>query len=197
MVFCRNCGKVIKEQDNYCLHCGAAVRAASMPPPVFPYPTPKDHSAVVIAIVVIVAVIGLPMLMSGLMYVIVTGGGGSQESPTTYLEVDLPIADIIGLSVHTPSDEVPLDDVWVSVQTPQDQFGMNAGSGHGDPNMTMGGSGQVLVIYHDLDGDRVLSSDDRIEVKSTSGPLYTGLYQVRLDHQPTGGTIASVPVTVP
>jgi hypothetical protein len=152
---------------------------------------------VVIAIVVVVVVIVLPMLMSGLMYIIVTGWGSSQETPTAFLMADKPSADVIDLSVHAPSYEVPLNHVWVSVQTPQDQFGMNAGSGLGDSNTTSGGSGQMLTIYHDLDGDKMLSSDDWIEVKSTSGPLYNGLYVVRLEHQSTGGTIASTTVTVP
>ncbi|GEM_PF-6874094 len=93
MVYCRRCGQALREQDRFCPNCGAAVRD-QLPPPVYPYEARSNDHTLAIVVVVVVVVIVLPILFSGLLYLMVMGFGPSGPSSAD-LTVRKPSADII------------------------------------------------------------------------------------------------------
>lgn len=198
MVYCRRCGKALSEQDHFCPHCGAAVQGQLPPSPIYPCEARKDDRTLVMVIVVVVVVIVvLPILFSGLLYLMVMGFGPSEPSPSAVLVVSKPSADIINYEVTGTSTEVYLAEVWIEVSSPGSQFGMSAGSGLEADNSSQGGTGDITVTYYDMDADRMLSDGDKIVIRSVLGPLGQGQYEIWLERGMDGATIAKAAATAP
>lgn len=196
-MYCRSCGKALREQDLFCPHCGTAVRGQLPPSPAYPCEVrKKDRTLVIVAVVVMIAVV-LPMLLSGLLYLMVMGPGPSGPSPSVRPIVSKPSADVIRLEIAGTSAGIGLADVWMDVRSPEGQFGIGAGHGLDVGNSSMGGIGSVTVTFYDKDADKMLSDNDQIVVRSTLGPLERGQYEIRLLRSPDGAMIAKAVVTVP
>ncbi|MBI0582766.1 MAG: zinc ribbon domain-containing protein [Methanomassiliicoccus sp.] len=197
MTYCRRCGNSLEEHALYCPHCGTAVRDPLPPPLMYPPVARKSDGPWKIVVAVVVVMIVVPVLLSGLLYFMVVGFGSSGPSPSADLLVTKPSADLINFAVRGTTTEVDLSEVWIDVRSPDGQFGMNAGQGLEAENRSLGGNGNILAIYYDMDADRKLSANDKVVISSTLGPLEYGRYEVRLEHRPTGAVIANVAVTVP
>ncbi len=197
MIYCRHCGKVMEESENYCPNCGAAARSMYMPPPVIPYSPPRDRNVLVIVAVVVVVVFVLPILLSAVMYVMVMGI--PQESPpipaaSLSLEISDDFLTVIVLDV---SHRTSLDDVWIDLRAGEDEGGMNAGEGTSSGlAFSQRTIGNTLLTYLDLDGDKCLSRDDRLVIASRSGPMDSGLYSLILRSNPHGMVIGHIETTL-
>lgn len=197
MVYCRQCGQALREEDLFCPHCGTAVRDQLPLPPTYLYEARKKDRTVVIIVAMVVVIVVLPILFSGLLYLMVMGFGPSGPSPSADLVVRKPSADVINFAVTGTSKGIDLNDVWIDVRSPGGDFSMSAGYGLDVDNGSMGGNGDITVTYYDKDADRMLSDNDLIVIRSTLGPLEQGQYEIRLEHGTDGATIAKAAATAP
>lgn len=80
---CPRCGTGIGPGYSYCPACGQPVRGVpGYPPPIY-YPPPRKDNTALIVVLVVVLVVAVPVVLSAVLYIMVSGLIGSPNPPLT------------------------------------------------------------------------------------------------------------------
>ena len=149
------------------------------PPYYYPPPPPKSTNIVLIVVVVIVVVIAVSVILSALLYMMVSGliGDGSGARPVvTFGPPTFPGGSAV-LTVASVSERFPFGDFSATLL-------VNSTVGTAQPvtpsfTITVGGD-PYPVVFTDLDGNGLLTSQDRFQITHAVGLPRGTTYQFEL-----------------
>jgi zinc-ribbon domain len=177
---CPRCGNSIPPSARYCPACGRALGWPAPPTAWYPYPYPpypprRDHTVLLIAVIIVLVTV-VPVALSAILYLLVSGivaspGPGMTRPVVTFSLPSKMNAITWTLSIASAQPQVASSNYLLD-------FGMY-GAINGTPtpmgvtgiNVTIPGTSPTVgIVWTDVDGRNTVSAGDVLTVRFGSAP---------------------------